>query len=157
MSRRMTAKSLMAIQKGGRGHGSSHKTIYLATLGKCAAPTAHSKESPKLRESPFPLSTHRYKNGRTACMVLRPSVTMVTPQHNLEEKPQAQEAARNSSTTLGQGHTREVGVTEARDHRWSALGNRREATKRPRIPKNADRGHGDQCFSDPKPRGSRGY
>ena len=116
---------------GDRGHGSSHQMIYLATLDKGVALRARSKDSPKLRESPFPLNTHRYKNGCTARRVLRPSVTMVTPQHNPEEKPWAQEVATNSSTTSRQGHAREVGVTEARDHRRSALGNRREATKRP--------------------------
>ena len=79
MSRRAMAKSLTAVGKGGQGHGFWHQMIYPATLDKGAAPRVRIKESPKLRESLFPLSTHRYKNGRLARRVLRPSVTMVIP------------------------------------------------------------------------------
>ena len=103
MSQHVIAKSLAAVQKGGQGHGSSHQTIYPATLDKGVAPRACNKESPKLRESPFPLSTHRYKNGRTACWVLRPSVTMVTPQYNLEESATG---ARGSEELLDNLRTR---------------------------------------------------
>jgi hypothetical protein len=85
MGRRTIAKSFVAIRKGGQGHGSSHQMIYSAILDKGAATMVHSKESPKLRESLFPLSTHQYNNGRTARRVLRPSVTMVMLQQNPEE------------------------------------------------------------------------
>ena len=53
-------------------------------------------------------------------------------------------------------HTRGDGVTKTKDHHHHALENRREITRHPWFSREANHGHWDQSFNEPKPKGSGG-
>ena len=91
-NKRSKTYELTCDHKKPRGHTKrGPRTRFLASndlssyLGQRRSTKGVQQGKPKTQEKLFPLSTHQYKNGCTARRVLRPSVTTVTLQQNLEE------------------------------------------------------------------------